>query len=555
MAGHGEPRTEFLAGAPFGPALRAEIAMSELDPLSARVKTGAISRREFLGRATALGASMAAISSTLASIEAFAAETPKAGGALRLGMIGGSTTDSLDIGSYADSVMISVGRGLFNGLVEWGEDGRPKPDLSSSWEPRNGARDWVFNLRRGVKFSDGKEFTADDAIYSLNYHRGDSESGGKAAVSGITDVKKLDKYQIQISLSAADADLPSSLTDYHLLMAPDGFTDWANPVGTGAFRLERFDPGVSISLKKNPDFWKEGRGHLDAAEISVISDWAARFDALKSGQVDIINRVDPKAGVSLEKSTGLKLVRAVGGYHVVAAMQLDKAPYDNPDLRMALKFAADREQIARALFNGYGAIGNDHPIRPTDPFFNSELPLRRHDPERAAFYFKRSGLADPRIILQVAESAFDGAADMAQLMQASCGVCGIKMDIKKEPTDGYWDNVWLKGPYVASYWSGRAAATEMLSIAYGAGSPLNETHWKNERFEKLLLDAKSEVDEARRRPYIWEMQKMLHDDGGAIIPVFRDWLDARNERVGGDAPTGGLDMANGYILEKAWIRG
>ena len=272
----------------------------------------------------------------------------------------------------------------------------------------------------------------------------------------------------------------------------------------------------------------------------MISDWTARFDALKSGQVDIINRVDPKAGVSLEKSTGLKLVRAVGGYHVVAAMQVDKAPYDNPDLRMALKFAVDREQIARALFNGYGAIGNDHPVRPTDPFFNSELPQRRHDPERAAFYFRRSGLADPKIILQVAESAFDGAGEMAQLMQASCGVCGIKMDIKKEPADGYWDNVWLKGPYVASYWSGRAAAAEMLSIAYGAGSPLNETHWKNERFEKLLLDAKSEVDDARRRPYIWEMQKMLHDEGGAIIPVFRDWLDARNDRVGGDAPTGGL---------------
>src|SRR6202453_5171119 len=314
-AGHGEPRTEFLAGAPFGPALRAEIAMSELDPLSARLKTGAISRREFLGRATALGASMAAISSTLASIEAFAAETPNPGGALRLGMIVGSTTDSLDIGSYADSVIISVGRGLFNGLVEWGEDGRPKPDLAASWEPRNGAKDWIFNLRKGVKFSDGREFTADDAIYSLNYHRGDSRSGGAPAVSAITDVKKLDKYQIQVSLAAAEADLPYSLTDYHILMVPDGFKDWASPVGTGAFLLEKFDPGVRIALKRNPDYWKDGSGHLDAAEITVISDSTARFNALKSGQIDIINRVDHKAVALLEKSAGLKLVRAPGGYH------------------------------------------------------------------------------------------------------------------------------------------------------------------------------------------------------------------------------------------------
>src|SRR6202021_1258193 len=105
------------------------------------------------------------------------------------------------------------------------------------------------------------------------------------------------------------------------------------------------------------------------------------------------------------------------GHHLVAARQLDKAPYDKPDLRMALKFAADREQIARALFNGYAAIGNDHPVRQTDPFFNNELPQRKHDPERAPFYFRRSGLADPQIILQVAESAFDGAGDMAQSMQ------------------------------------------------------------------------------------------------------------------------------------------
>ena len=80
-----------------------------------------------------------------------------------------------------------------------------------------------------------------------------------------------------------------------MLIVPDGFKDWANPVGTGAFRLEKFDPGVRISLKKNPDYYKEGRGWLDGAEITVINDAVARFNALKSGQIDAINRVDPKA--------------------------------------------------------------------------------------------------------------------------------------------------------------------------------------------------------------------------------------------------------------------
>jgi peptide/nickel transport system substrate-binding protein len=529
--------------------------MGELDYLSGRPKRSKISRREFVARTTALGASTIAISGSFAGLDAFAAvETPRNGGTLRLGMVGASTTDNLDIGSYADSVMIVVGRGLFNGLVEWGEDGRPKPDLASSWEPRNGARDWVFNLRKGVKFSDGNEFTADDAIYSLNYHRGDSESGGRRAVSAITDIKKLDRYQIQISLNAPDADLPCALTDYHVLMAPDGFVNWDNPVGTGAFYLDRFEPGVRISLKKNPDFWKEGRGHLDGAEIYVISDPSARFNALKSGLVDVINRADRRTASLLEKSSGLKLSRAAGGYHLVAAMQIDKPPYDNAELRIALKLAINRDQILKAVFNGYGTIGNDHPISPSDPFFNSELPQRKHDPDQAAFHFRKAGLVDPKIALQVCETVPLGALDMAQLIQANCGACGLKMDIDKQPADEFWENVWLKGPFVASYWDGRAAATQMLSIGYGANSPLNETHWKSDRFEKLLADAKGEVDEAKRRPYIWEMQRMLHDEGGSIIPVFRDWLDAHNEKVGGEVPTGGLDMVNGYILEKAWLK-
>ncbi|MBV8662079.1 MAG: peptide ABC transporter substrate-binding protein, partial [Hyphomicrobiales bacterium] len=253
--------------------------MSELIDLKTKMQTGRMSRREFMGRAAALGASTAVISSMLASADAFAAETPRKGGTLRLGLGGGSTTDSIDVTSYNDSVMIDASRGLFNGLVEWGEDGKAKPELAETLEPTNGAKDWVLNLRKGIKFSNGQEFTADDALYSLNLHRGESKSGGAASLKPITDVKKLDKYQIQISLASADADFPAALTDYHVLMVPNGFKDWANPVGTGPYALEKFDPGVRITLKKARDYWKEGRGHLDAVEITVINDGSARINA------------------------------------------------------------------------------------------------------------------------------------------------------------------------------------------------------------------------------------------------------------------------------------
>jgi peptide/nickel transport system substrate-binding protein len=529
-------------------------AMSELDYLTGRLKLGAISRREFMARAAALGVSAALLSTMGGSFAALAADTPKKGGLLRLGLAGGSTTESLEPATYKDSVMIAVGHGLYNGLVEWAADGKPAPELATDWEARSGAAEWVLNLRKGVKFSNGKEFNADDAVYSLNLHRGDTSSGAVGVMKTVKDVKKLDKYQIQITLDSPDADFPYVLTDYHLLMVPDGFKDWAKPIGTGAFVLEHFDPGVRIAFKKaNGDYWKEGRGHLDAAEITVIADASARINALISGQIDIINRVEPKAVALLAKAARTEIVRAPGGWHTVMAMQTDKPPYDNPDIRLAMKYATDREQILKALFNGYGAIGNDHPIPPSDPYFNKDLPQRKHDPEQAAFHLKKSGV-DPTLVLQVSDAAFPNAVQMGTLVQSSATKAGLKVEVKKEPTDGFWDNVWLKGAFVESYWGGRPAATQMLSIAFGANAPWNESHWKNDKFEKLLADAKSETDEAKRKGYIWEMQAMLHEDGGAVIPVFRDWIDAHHETVGGHTPHGGFDMDNGYILDKAFIK-
>ena len=242
--------------------------------------------------------------------------------------------------SYNDSVMIDVDHGLFNGLVEWGQDGKPNPELAESLEPKNGAKDWIFNLRKGVTFSNGKEFAADDAIYSLNLHRGDTKSGGAAAVKPITDIKKLDKYQIQISLAAPDADLPYVA---HRLSPHDGA---GRVQGLGEAGRHRRVRAREIRSRR-ADLAQEGPRLLESraraistpSEVTVINDGSARLNALISGQIDAINRVDHKAVAMLSKTPKIQIVRAPGGWHSVLAMEIDKPPYDNPDIRMALKFA------------------------------------------------------------------------------------------------------------------------------------------------------------------------------------------------------------------------
>jgi peptide/nickel transport system substrate-binding protein len=509
-----------------------------------------VTRRALLGGA-AVGAGTALLAPER---PARAAQSgPRQGGTLRLGLAGGSTSDTLDITTSTDWVAVVIGFSLYNGLIENGPDNKPIPELAESFEAKPGAVEWVFDLRKGITFSDGRPFTADDAIYSLNLHRGNSKSGAAGPMKAISDIRKLDTHQILITLAAADADLPYVLSDYHVLMVPEGFKDFAHPIGTGAFTLEKFDPGVSCGLKRRADYWKPGRGHVEAAEITVIADGTARLNALLSGQVDVINNVDPKTVALIKKNPKLAVVQAPGGWHAIMPMMIDRPPYNNPDVRLALKYAIDRQAVLKTMFSGYGSLGNDQPIPRSDPFFNPNLPQTQYDPDKARFHFKRAGIADAKILLQASDAAFNGAVDMAILYQATAAKAGVPIEVKKEPADGFWDNVWLKGSFITSYWGGRPAATQMFAVAYQSDAPWNDTHWRVPAFDKLLAEARAELDVTKRREYIFALQEMLHNDGGALIPVFRDWLDAHSERVGGHTPHNGFLLDNGRICEKAWL--
>ena len=518
---------------------------------SAEGGPGRISRRHLLG---ALAAGSLSRPSPARAASETSADTPRRGGTLRLGLGGGSTTDSLNPLTWTDSVMIAVGFGIYNGLVENSPSNRPIPELAESVEAREGADRWLLKLRRGVLFHNGKTFDADDAIYSLNLHRGQTLSGAAGPMKAVTDIRKLDDYTIEIILAGGDADFSTVLTDYHIVMVPNGFADWSKPVGTGAFTVETFEPGSRIVLKNAGDYWKKDRGLLDAVEVNVINDTSARMTALISGQVDAINRADPKTVSRIEKSPVLEIVRASGGWFPIMAMQIDRDPYTNVDLRQALKYAVDRELMIKTLFSGYGSLGNDHPIPRSDPFFNGELDQVAYDPDKARYHFRRAGLTNPQILLQTSDAAFNGASDMASLFQAIAGRFGIPITVKKEAADGYFDTIWLKRPFVASYWAGRPAATQMLSVAYRSGAPWNETHWSDPTFDALLASAQAEIDENKRGAYIHDMQAILRDRGGSIIPCFRDWLDAHHRRVGGHTPHSGFDMNNGRIAEKAFLK-
>jgi len=485
---------------------------------------GKVSRRGFMTGAIALGVSMTAASALMSRAEA---ATPKKGGRLRVGLTGGATSDILDPGQILDLYMINLQFGqLRNGLTEVAANGELIPELAESWDSSADAKNWTFMIRKGVEFSNGKSLTPQDVVDSLNHHlTEESTSAAKGILSGIESVKA-DGDTVVVSLSGGDADFPFLMSDYHLGICPsngDGTMDWESGIGTGGYIMVEHEPGVRSLTKRNPNYWKEGMGHFDEVELLQIADSAARTNALRTDAVDCMNNVDVKTIDRLKKIPGINTRATTGNKQMTLPMRTDTAPYDDNNVRLAIKHIVDREQWLKKVAYGYGELGNDSPIGPANIYraTTEEIPQRAYDPDKAKFYLKQAGMDSLSIQFHAAETGFSGAVDAAQLMRESAKPAGIDIEVVREPDDGYWSNVWMQKPFVACYWSGRPTENWIFSQIYAEDASWNDTFWKHEKFNKLLLQGRAELDTTKRREIYVEMQRILNEEGGVCIPLFQ----------------------------------
>ena len=237
-------------------------------------------------------------------------------------------------------------------------------------------------------------------------------------------------------------------------------------------------------------------------------------------------------------------------------MRLDSPPFDNLDLRLALKNSVNRQELVDKILLGHGLIGNDHPISVSNPFHNGELAQREYDPDKARHHYKKSGHSGP-IKLSAADAAFAGAVDGAQLMKASAVAAGINIEVVREPSDGYWSNVWNKKPWCACYWGGRPTEDWMFSAAYVDTSEWNDTAWKTtdaaKKFNKLVIEARAELDQDKRRAIYYECQSLIRDDGGAIVPMWANYIHAASKKLAHGPVAGNWESDGGKITERWWF--
>lgn len=511
--------------------------MKKLDDLRRELSEGRINRREFIKRASAMGL-IAAVPAWILSEEAQAA-MPKSGGHYKQALTGGASTDVLDPAQTLDSYMINVSFGqLRNNLTEIAPNGQLVGELAESWEATPDAATWRFKLRKGVEFHNGKSLTVEDVVASFNHHRGeDTRSAAKGIIAPVTDVRAEGKDVVVFTLNAGNADFPFLVSDYHLVICPanaDGSIDWQSGVGTGGYSLESFDPGVNTVVKRNPNYWKEGRAHFESIENLFVADAVARTNAVRNGELHSMSNLDLQTVHLLKRVPNLNVFSTTGNKHVTMPMHCDVSPFDNNSLRLALKYAINRKELLDKVVRGQGELGNDNPVGPANIYRATpdELPQRPYDPDQARFHLKKGGLEGVKVKYHVADTAFEGAVDAAQLFADSARAAGINLEVVREPNDGYWSDVWLKKPFSASYWGGRPTEDWIFSQIYSAGADWNEARWDNKRFNELLVMARSELDQKKRRDMYVEMQRLVHSDGGSIIPVFMAYTHAASSKIG-----------------------
>ena len=370
------------------------------------------------------GAAMGVLAATGLPVAAQA----KRGGTLRIGIAGANTSDSWDARTHSDSFMIMCSHGaVFDCLTEVGADGVLKGELAESWEATADAKTWTFNLRQGVTFHNGKAFGADDVIESLNMHTAEgAKSAAKPIVSAITEMKKLSDHQIEFTLAAGNADFPFLLSDYHIVMYPAGQTEEAitQGIGTGMYKVESFDPGVRAVFSRVEGHYKDGQaGWFDSIEAIAINDGSARMNALMTGQVDTVNRVDTKIEALLNANPNVNIFEVTGNQHYTFPMLTNVDPFTNVKVRQALKHAINRQEMVDKILLGHGAVGNDHPIGPANQYYAADLPQNDYDPDKARALLAEAG------------------TDKSKALRATIWLCS--MDDFAEMNE-VWD-AWSKG--------------------------------------------------------------------------------------------------------------
>ena len=466
----------------------------------------------------------------IATVQPAEAETLRVAHVVESG--GADSVDPVSTTRFAE-IAITV----YSRLVREDAEGQTVPDLATEWSASPDATVWTFKLRDGVKFHNGNDFTAEDVVFSLLRTQSEViDSPLRDGLALIENVEAVDDLTAVITLSSGHADFPLLLRDYRMrILDADTCNNDLDSlcetgIGTGPFKLVTLDALGTTTLERYDDYW-EGPAKVEAMEIIAIPDQQARVAALQAGQIDLVFVITGQQRPLFEGSDDFVVQSIPSGGWTGLAMRTDTPPFDNAVLRKALRIGVDREAMGKLVFGeGAFAVSCDHPVWTGDQY-RVDIDCGPNPAEAQRLLSDEYGDQLPKIELFVSDVSA-GAMKMAEVYQAQMKEIGVDIELVIVPADGYWDEVWAVEPFFATGWSERPA-DQVLNEAYRSTAPWNETHWVSAEFDAALDAARQELDFDRRKELYGDVQVLLWEQGGTLIPFHQSAIRVTSSDVSG----------------------
>lgn len=489
-----------------------------------------IDRRRFIAGATALGALI------LPGGHAFAA-VPKRGGTLRVSV--DQAVNKINPLQTRVNCEYLVAELLYSGLTRLGVNMAPEPDLAHSWSYSADLTEWTFMLRDGLLFHDGSPCTAADVVASFEAIL-DPKTASPALqnVGPIAQVVAKDKSTVVFKLSAPFADLPVMLAYTNAKVVPAAIAKSGlarldrEAIGTGPFKLVSFEPERLVVVARHEGYYDKARPYLDRIEVVVYPDTTAEGSALISGDTDLMVSVQPTEYARLKSSDGVRTLRVPSGQFCNIIFGCNEKPFDDVRVRKALALSIDRPTLVDFVVEGYGTPGNDTPLNNAYLFY-ADQPLTKPDIPQAKKLLADAGYPSGLQATLIASDKPSVRTQLAVAVREMAKPAGFTIDVQTMPHSTYLDQVWKKGAFYVGFYNMQASADAIFSLLYTSNAAWNETHWNNAAFDKLVGEARTTIEEAKRRALYADAQKLMHDEVPSLIPVFFDLLGAHRDYVQG----------------------
>jgi len=477
---------------------------------------------------------------------------PEHGGTLVVGIQGSSSTETnnpfIDTTNLSDALRRVL---LYDAVTKLTPSGRMVGAAAGSWAYNKGLTEVRFTVRHGERFSDGAAVTPADVAYSLRLY---GKIGfGTTAIPIDWPKVRVEGDQVVAPLLKPRTDVAENLAQVSDVVVKAGTTDFTNaPLGSGPFKIDVFEPGSGVALLVRNTFYPQPV-YLHAIEIRAFADPAAMTNAFLAGEIDVAINVGAVNARRVEGDKGVKIIRERGALTYPFIMRLPDPPFNNPDVRLALKLAVDRQALVNGALQGQGTVGNDL-FMPSDPDYDTSLPQRERDLRRAAELLERAGYtASHPLRLTLWSSTYaPEMADAATLFvaQLDSGLPMVDAKVELAPADTYWSDVWLVKPFSTGWEQIFPLTTAIYRTLGYSGSATDETGMHRTDFDALVDEAVRTTNPALRKQALYAAQRILWADGGYIVWGYEDEIDLSRPDVCGLPTAPGIAS---YALSQTWL--